>query len=100
MASATLLRPFKMKKGEDPNKPPEPEKSQYEMQQELKARLRSMFESEELIVRQSQRDCADSLSRASSSSSLARCAWPRRANQNLGSPSNRIQLLARASMSI
>jgi len=56
MASATLLRPFKMNKGaQDPNKPPEPEKSPYEIQQELKAKLRSMFESEELIVR---RRCA------------------------------------------
>jgi hypothetical protein len=49
-ASAILLRPFQVKKREE-KKDEKPELSQYEQQVELKRRLKTMLENEQLIPR-------------------------------------------------
>ena len=51
-ASAILLRPFQVnKRRRKDDAPPEPEKSEYEQQVELKRRLKTMLENEQLIPR-------------------------------------------------
>lgn len=48
-ASAILLRPFRVSQKKEEN--PGPELSQYEQQVELKRRMRTMLENEQLIPR-------------------------------------------------
>ncbi|KAK8843490.1 hypothetical protein IAR55_007150 [Kwoniella newhampshirensis] len=87
-ASAILLRPFqvnklKVKKGQEKvETQEEKDKSQYEQQVELKRRLRTMLENEQLIPREL--------------IFLGRCQRMMQANnQLLGSPSSRVNLTAR-----
>ena len=51
LASATLLRPFQIKKQASKDNPPGPEKTAYEQQVELKQRFKTMLENEQLIPR-------------------------------------------------
>ncbi|ORY29120.1 putative mitochondrion protein [Naematelia encephala] len=84
-ASAILLRPFqvdKYKRKQKNKNDPEPEKSQYEQQVELKQRLKTILENEQLIPREL--------------IFLARCQRMMQANnQMLGSPSSRVNLTAK-----
>ncbi|WVQ64100.1 uncharacterized protein L199_002259 [Kwoniella botswanensis] len=81
-ASAILLRPFQVNKHKNKKQDKLPEKSQYEQQVELKARMKKMLENEQLIPREL--------------IFLTRCQRMMQANnQLLGSPSSRVNLTAR-----
>ncbi|WWC97778.1 hypothetical protein V866_004665 [Kwoniella sp. B9012] len=81
-ASAILLRPFQVNKHKNKKQDKIPEKSQYEQQVELKARMKKMLENEQLIPREL--------------IFLTRCQRMMQANnQLLGSPSSRVNLTAR-----
>ncbi|KAK6904491.1 Atypical/ABC1/ABC1-B protein kinase [Kwoniella mangroviensis CBS 10435] len=81
-ASAILLRPFQVNKHKNKKQEKIPEKSQYEQQVELKARMKKMLENEQLIPREL--------------IFLTRCQRMMQANnQLLGSPSSRVNLAAR-----
>ncbi|WVQ94794.1 hypothetical protein IAU59_001877 [Kwoniella sp. CBS 9459] len=82
-ASAILLRPFQVNKHKKGGKKDEtPEKTQYEQQLELKQRMKTMLENEQLIPREL--------------IFLTRCQRMMQANnQLLGSPSSRVNLTAK-----
>ncbi|GFZ51505.1 hypothetical protein JCM24511_09272 [Saitozyma sp. JCM 24511] len=80
-ASAILLRPFQVRKNRQ-QKEEKPELSQYEQQVELKRRMKTMLENEQLIPREL--------------IFLTRCQRMMQANnQLLGSPSSRVNLTAK-----
>ena len=103
-ASAILLRPFQVNKNKK-GKSEEPPKSQYEQQVELKQRMKSMLENEQLIprvrgalawsitvFRNRSRSTADKQELIF----LTRCQRMMQANnQLLGSPSSRVNLTAK-----
>ncbi|WVF67199.1 hypothetical protein IAT40_001947 [Kwoniella sp. CBS 6097] len=82
-ASAILLRPFQVNKHKKGGKKDQaPEKTQYEQQVELKQRMKTMLENEQLIPREL--------------IFLTRCQRMMQANnQLLGSPSSRVNLTAK-----